>query len=437
MSVGFSSDYRNITDKKYAYVNENVRKDYDAKTVTKYIGRKAARKIEEHAGQVRESSSESSESDGDSDHWESVSESETQSESERPYSVPESDDESDASVEIIDPEQFKPPVIELLDDTPPDSPARTPSPSRPPQEIVAAVERSVASVFCMQKLHRLPFLKRNVQRGFLRYCRARGVPTESDSCFSSTSVVFRLADGVLPSYETFIISYECPLCHLHRPFPTKEVLQTHLNEGHPDVFTVWEDIDNKKNWKLDLVFPGEKEDRHLSLTVSMRDYEAPADAEGQLSTPPSPPNPFGPTARFPFLPAKSEFGGPDLKYSVRFGGPKIYDLLGLLPMEPFGVQAWSVLDREEEIFESDDIPDEHKVMHALWARWIFSNRNSFITDYFNGAKEFIDEYWRMIRLAAGWDALRFWLVMLVTTRFLTGRHVMLLLKHYESCCIEE
>ena len=33
MSVGFSSDYRNITDKKYAYVNENVRKDYDAKLV--------------------------------------------------------------------------------------------------------------------------------------------------------------------------------------------------------------------------------------------------------------------------------------------------------------------------------------------------------------------------------------------------------------------
>lgn len=87
-----------------------------------------------------------------------------------------------------------------------------------------------------------------------------------------------------------------------------------------------------------------------------------------------PPSPFGPTARFPFLPAKSEYGGPDLKYSSRFGGPKIYDLLGTLPMEPYGVLAWSVLDREEEIFESDDIPDEHKVMHALWARWIFFKR---------------------------------------------------------------
>jgi hypothetical protein len=43
-------------------------------------------------------------------------------------------------------------------------------------------------------------------------------------------------------------------------------------------------------------------------------------------------------------------------------------------MEPYGILGWAVLDREEEIFESDDIPDEHKVMHALWGRWIFFNR---------------------------------------------------------------
>jgi len=105
-------------------------------------------------------------------------------------------------------------------------------------------------------------------------------------------------------------------------------------------------------------------------------------------------------------------------------------------MEPYGILGWAVLDKEEEIFESDDIPDEHKVMHALWGRWIFFNRNLFIAHYYNGTKKFVDDYWKMIRLAAGWDALRYWLVMLMTTRFLTGRDAALLLKRYEEWCSE-
>lgn len=37
--------------------------------------------------------------------------------------------------------------------------------------------------------------------------------------------------------------------------------------------------------------------------------------------------------------------------------------------------AWAVLEREDEIFEDDEVKDEYKVMHALWARWIFLNRS--------------------------------------------------------------
>ncbi|KAK1220634.1 hypothetical protein PQX77_016585 [Marasmius sp. AFHP31] len=85
-------------------------------------------------------------------------------------------------------------------------------------------------------------------------------------------------------------------------------------------------------------------------------------------------NPLGPTAKYPYLPVQSDDGKFMIKYSCRTGGPKIYDLLGTLPMDQFGVLAWVVLDREEEIFEVDDIRDECKVMHALWARWIFLNR---------------------------------------------------------------
>jgi hypothetical protein len=45
-----------------------------------------------------------------------------------------------------------------------------------------------------------------------------------------------------------------------------------------------------------------------------------------------------------------------------------------MSLEPFGVLAWVILDREEEIFEIDDVRDEDKVMQALWFRWIFLNR---------------------------------------------------------------
>jgi hypothetical protein len=91
-------------------------------------------------------------------------------------------------------------------------------------------------------------------------------------------------------------------------------------------------------------------------------------------TPPPSSDPLGPAAQPPYLPAKSEHGGPDVSYSCRPGGPCLYDLLNTLPMEPFGVLAWEVLDREDEIYDSDNVKDEYKVMHALWARWIVLNR---------------------------------------------------------------
>lgn len=85
-------------------------------------------------------------------------------------------------------------------------------------------------------------------------------------------------------------------------------------------------------------------------------------------------DPLGPATKFPYLPAKSEYDGPDIYYSCRPGGPSPFDLLGTLPIDPFGVLEWDILDREEEIFESDDVKVEQKVMSALWLRWITLNR---------------------------------------------------------------
>ncbi|KAF9527426.1 hypothetical protein CPB83DRAFT_856154 [Crepidotus variabilis] len=149
-------------------------------------------------------------------------------------------------------------------------------------------------------------------------------------------------------------------------------------------------------------------------------------------TPPPRSNPRGPAAQKPYLPAHSEYGGPTVWYSCRPGGECLLDLLGTLPLEPFGLLAWEVLDREGEIFEADDIRDEYKVMHSLWARWSMLHRLEFIANYLEGTITFVDEYWKMIHRAAGWDALRYWLLMLLANRFLTGSDVAQVLLHYEE-----
>lgn len=143
--------------------------------------------------------------------------------------------------------------------------------------------------------------------------------------------------------------------------------------------------------------------------------------------PPPPSDRLGPAAQPPYLPAT----GPDGKeiYSCRIGGPRLFDLLNTLPMDEFGLMSWAVTDREEEMFEWDEVRDEDKVMLALWNRWIMLNRcaplltesvipysvvatrTSFIfEDYFTGVKQFVDKYWEIIHKAAGWRALRTFLI---------------------------
>ncbi|EGO03576.1 hypothetical protein SERLA73DRAFT_175098 [Serpula lacrymans var. lacrymans S7.3] len=71
-------------------------------------------------------------------------------------------------------------------------------------------------------------------------------------------------------------------------------------------------------------------------------------------------------------------------------------------------------------------------MQALWLRWIFFNRTKFIANYFDATKAFIDDSWRMIHRAAGWSALRVFLLVLVVNRFLTGLEVVTILRQYEN-----
>ncbi|KAL5479052.1 hypothetical protein ACEPAI_2340 [Sanghuangporus weigelae] len=155
--------------------------------------------------------------------------------------------------------------------------------------------------------------------------------------------------------------------------------------------------------------------------------------------PPRPIDPENPD-RYPTPPPFDELEGPaaahpyitEDTYSDRPGGPKLYDILNELNLEPFGLMTGHVIEREEDVFELGDTRDEDKVMLALWSRWIFLNRPKFIEDYEAGIQVFVDEYWRTIHRAAGFAALRTWLLVLVQNRYLTGTQFCDTLKYYKD-----
>ncbi|KAJ7647404.1 hypothetical protein FB45DRAFT_893355 [Roridomyces roridus] len=421
MTVGTrQSRFRDVLNEEdHGVTNVTLRKQ-----VPRHFGRKAARKTEASDSDSNDDSNSPSllefqSSDDDSD-WESVPDSDKE----------DAGSDSDDSIEIL---EFRPPPpIEILDDTPPASPALIPRLIAPPDEILAAMEEGVLPLTCLQLRRRLPFLQRNLRQGFLGYCRQRGVPTQVDDGTLSVQVCLKLAHDRL-SHRVHITKHECPICALHAAFPTREMLEVHLTRDHDEVLTTWQQVE-ESNWRLEILLQKQPVIARSPSVPLVGDFEALRIAAPER--PPTPPGPLGPTARFPFLPADSEHGGPSIKYSSRFGGPKIYDLLATLPMAEYGVLKWSVEDREEEIFEADDLFDEHKVMHALWARWIFARRNFFIAHYFKGAKQFVEDNWKMIRRAAGWEALRYFLLLLLTGKFLSGAEVAKLLNIYSDLCMQ-
>jgi hypothetical protein len=63
-----------------------------------------------------------------------------------------------------------------------------------------------------------------------------------------------------------------------------------------------------------------------------------------------------------------------LHSSCRPCGPRLFDLVERHPLSTYGLTSWSLLERDEELFEIDDVRDEEKSMQALWNRWIFFER---------------------------------------------------------------
>ncbi|KAI0945062.1 hypothetical protein AcW1_001844 [Taiwanofungus camphoratus] len=395
------------------------------------------------------------------------------------------------------------------------------------EQLMAALDSLTIKTVRLKEYRQLPFLLRNLRRGFRHRCQLAGVTTGPKQLPSApVSILYRycLDDDELVELDAngreihqyaermgSTREWECPLCPLHGQFNTREMLQFHLRRDHQEVKVIWTRPEDHggQAWHLELTIPDvelepesdddedEEEEEEEEQGAPPR-TEAESVAQGQARTPspvvplatpeplvapspsssiipkkfraysptpstttyadtrsrsvtlqtaktassrgslpsryPTPPpqsDPLGPSAQYPYLPETPIDG--EIYYSCRPGGPKIYDLLNTLPLEPFGVLSWQIVDREEELFEMDDVRDEDKVILALWNRWIMLNRRAFIFEgYCKGLIDFIDQYWLMIHRAAGWSALRAFLLMLVANRFLDVSEVVQILKHYET-----
>jgi len=118
-------------------------------------------------------------------------------------------------------------------------------------------------------------------------------------------------------------------------------------------------------------------------------------------------------------------------------GPFLYDLLPapaaestestVVPKE----DEWAAAHQEEEIFEIANMLDEDKVIAALWSRWMFVNRASFLANRYTGVLGFVENNGPMIQRAAGRKALRAFLLVLHSHRYLHTTEVAELLRAYD------
>ncbi|KAF8970426.1 hypothetical protein BDZ97DRAFT_1791330 [Flammula alnicola] len=348
---------------------------------------------------------------------------------------------------------------QIQDDRPPDSDVDMEEPMRgfdAPDILIAAVEALSLSAVRMQGTSQLPFLLRNLREGFLKRCRKMQVPIFTDGRAVTLSVRYEYVAGAM--YQTKVSSWRCPLCNFLGTLKTQEMLDCHLKWDHAEVYREWhktDETDQIEFWELRLLIPEVQRETDntdhpdtQALHVS-RAGTPPNELLPSIYTTPQQRNslspfpsvslspPSAPRAPDPDVSITPSIRSTPLNLSSRSRSTtgtvtSLFDLLGTLPMEPFGVLDWDVLDREEEIYESDDVKDEYKVMHALWARWIMLNRNKFISNYYKGVISFVDEYWKFIHKAAGWDALRYWLYTLLANQFLNGHELAKVLLHYEG-----
>jgi hypothetical protein len=107
-----------------------------------------------------------------------------------------------------------------------------------------ALQRLSLSTLRMQhsRPRTLPFLLRNLRRGFKKVCNRLGIPTTSTVPFPPNGVKVLLGYSKEERIFTVMMtrSWLCPLCELHGIFETPDMLKKHLQWDHSSVRVRWE-----------------------------------------------------------------------------------------------------------------------------------------------------------------------------------------------------
>ena len=197
--------------------------------------------------------SESSSSDSDRSIPDSViqlTDSETENNDKRKATKTDQENILDNEVIIIEPPQPRitiplPQIVPVA--------SQMPAPHGPPDILVATLDELCGAPIRMQATKELPFLLRNLRRGFRLRCVAIGIKTTRMKPRMPVIVRYECTEKI---YETSMSKWFCPLCELHGAFPNKDMLRCHLQWDHASVILErWEQRANNQVRRLMFLFP--------------------------------------------------------------------------------------------------------------------------------------------------------------------------------------
>lgn len=124
------------------------------------------------------------------------------------------------------------------------------SQTSPSENLIVALEALILPSLRMQKTRQLPFLLRNLRRGFAYRCSLVDVLIKPamHTVPSDVRVIFRLmSDGSVSEehkecsheYTISLNSWTCPICDFHGSFRSQTMLQKHLEWDHSEAEVHW------------------------------------------------------------------------------------------------------------------------------------------------------------------------------------------------------
>ena len=123
----------------------------------------------------------------------------------------------------------------------------------PLQTLLDKLELHSSSVVRLHKMRRLPFLRRNLQRGFQLHCCKVGVDVKPQplprtsvsviySCLIPDSTSSHPEGSRTATAKSSMKDWLCPLCDLHKKFANSRMLDKHLTWDHPNVEMLWDQV---------------------------------------------------------------------------------------------------------------------------------------------------------------------------------------------------